>query len=117
MAKRAHYLFVCNNRRADDNPKGSCAQSGSEAIHAALKEQIAQRGLHKTGIRACTASCLDVCHLGVTIAVEPDGFFYGKVTLADVPEIIDALGAGTRVERLVVREDQFDAPPVAKRAE
>lgn len=116
MPKRAHYLFVCNNRRADDNPKGSCAQKGSEAIHAALKEEIAQRRLHKTGVRACTASCLDVCHLGVTIAVEPDGFFYRQVSLADVPEIVDALSAGTRVERLVVRDDQFDAPAVPKRA-
>jgi (2Fe-2S) ferredoxin len=116
MSKRAHYLFVCNNRRAEGNPKGSCAQSGSEAIHAALKEELVKRGLARTEIRACTVSCLDVCHLGPTIAVEPDDFFYGRVTLADVPEIVDALQNGTRVERLVVAKDAFVSPPIPKKA-
>ena len=108
MAKRKHYLFVCVNRRAPDNPKGSCAGSGSEALHAALKEQIAQRNLHKTEIRACTSSCLDLCHMGPTIAVEPDGYFYGHVKVEDVPEIVDALAKGERVERLVIADDAFD---------
>ena len=115
MSKRAHYLFVCINRRAEGNPKGSCAQSGSEAIYAALKEELVKRGLAKTEVRACTASCIDVCHLGPTIAVEPDDFFYGRVTLQDVPEIVDALQAGARVERLVVAKDAFESPPIDKK--
>jgi (2Fe-2S) ferredoxin len=108
MGKRAHYLFVCNNRRAEGHPKGSCAASGSEAIHAALKDAIAKRGMHKTIARPCTSSCLDLCHRGVAIAIEPDGFFYGGVTLADVPEIVDALERGQRVERLVIADTDFD---------
>ncbi|GAC1582288.1 MAG: hypothetical protein NVS3B20_12990 [Polyangiales bacterium] len=110
MAKRRHYLFVCINRRAKENPKGSCAGEGSEAIHAALKEEIARRGLHKTLIRACTSSCHDLCHLGPSIAVEPDGYFYGRVTIEDVPLIVDALEHGGRVDRLIVRDDEFDDP-------
>jgi (2Fe-2S) ferredoxin len=106
--KRKHYLFVCINRRADGHPKGSCATSGSEELYAALKEEIGKRSLNKTEIRPCSSSCLDVCHLGPTIAVEPDDFFYGRVTVADVPEIVDALQKGERVERLVVQPDQFD---------
>ena len=39
-----------------------------------------------------------------TILVEPDHFFYGRVTLADVPEIADALAQNKRVERLVLTE-------------
>ena len=112
--KRRHYLFVCVNRRPDGNPKGSCAQKGSEQLHAAIKEELGRRGLHKSVARACTSSCLDLCHVGAAIAVEPDGFFYKNVTLADVPEIVDALEHGARVERLVVRDDEFDPPPVAK---
>ncbi len=114
MPKRAHYLFVCVNRRPDGNPKGSCATSGSEAVHAALKEELGKRGLVKKLARACTSSCIDVCHRGPVIAVEPDGYFYGNVTLADVPEIIEALEKGTRVERLVVRDDDYDPPPVPR---
>jgi (2Fe-2S) ferredoxin len=108
VAKRQRYLFVCINRRPEGNPKGSCAQSGAEAVHTALKEELGKRGMLKLGVRPCTASCLDVCHLGPTIAVEPDNYFYGRVTVADVPEIVEALSKGERVERLVVRDDQFD---------
>lgn len=115
MAQRKHYLFVCTNRRPDDNPKGSCAHSGSEAILDALKQTLHERGLAKTEVRACSSGCLDLCHIGPSIAVEPDGFFYGHVKKEDVPEIVDALVNGTRVERLVVRDDQFDAPPVPKK--
>ena len=106
MPQRQRYLFVCNNRRADDNPKGSCAAKGSEAVHQALKAELFARGLAKTVVRACTASCLDQCATGVSVLVEPDHFFYGRVTVDDVPEIVDELEKGHRVERLVLtRED------------
>lgn len=102
MSLRQRYLFVCTNRRADDDAKGSCAVRGSEAIRAALKEQVAARGLARLGARACQSSCLDQCSSGVCILVEPDHFFYGRVTLADVPEIVEGLATGKRVERLVL---------------
>ncbi len=111
MPKRQRYLFVCTNRRPDGHPKGSCAASGSEAVHAALKEQLAARGLARTFVRPCSSSCLDVCHLGPTIAVEPDGYFYGRVQIEDVPAIVDAFARGERVERLVIPDDQYDEPP------
>ena len=102
MPQRARYLFVCANRREPGHEKGCCAEKGSEAIRAALKEQLAARGLAKLEARACTSSCLDQCSSGVCILVEPDHFFYGRVTLADVPEIVEALASGQRVERLVL---------------
>ena len=37
MPQRRRYLFVCTNRRPDDNPKGSCAAKGSEEVQKALK--------------------------------------------------------------------------------
>jgi len=107
MPQRERYLFVCINRRADDNPKGSCAAKGSEAIYRALKEELAVRGLNKFKARVCTSSCLDQCATGVTILVEPDHFFYGRVTLADVREIVDALAIGQRVERLVLADNDL----------
>ena len=107
MALRQRYLFVCTNRRADDDAKGSCAVRGSEEIRAALKEQVAARGLAKLGARICKSSCLDQCSSGVCILVEPDHFFYGHVTLADLPKIVEALAAGRRVERLVLSPDEL----------
>ena len=105
MAKRERYLFVCINRRAEDNPKGCCAAKGSEEVYRAFKEQLAARGLNKLQARVCTSSCLDQCATGVTVLIEPDHFFYGRVTVSDVPEIITALEGGRRVERLVLTDE------------
>jgi len=108
MPQRRRYLFVCTNRRPDDNPKGSCAAKGSEAVHQALKVELFQRGLAKAEARVCAASCLDQCATGVTVLIEPDHFFYGHVTVEDVPAIVDALEAGTRVERLVLGAEDLE---------
>jgi (2Fe-2S) ferredoxin len=108
MPQRLHYLFVCNNRRPDDNPKGSCAAKGSGAVYDALKAQLFAKNLAKVEARACTASCLDQCETGVSILVEPEHFFYGRVTVEDVPEIVDALANGGRVERLVALPSDLD---------
>jgi (2Fe-2S) ferredoxin len=107
MPQRAHYLFVCTNRRPDENPKGSCAAKGSEEVRQALKEQLLARGLAQHEARVCACSCLDQCSSGVTVLVEPDHFFYGRVTLADVPEIIEGIARGRRVERLVLAPDDL----------
>lgn len=107
MALRRRYLFVCTNRRADNDPKGCCSARGSEEVRAALKEQLKARGLARLGARACKSSCLDQCSSGVCILVEPDHFFYGHVTLKDVPEIIEALAEDRRVERLVLTEAEL----------
>ena len=107
MALRRRYLFVCTNRRAADDPKGCCAARGSEEIRAALKEQLKARGLARLGARACKSSCLDQCSSGVCILVEPDHFFYGRVTLNDVPEIVEALAEDRRVERLVLTDEEL----------
>lgn len=110
MPQRERYLFVCTNRRAEGDEKGSCAARGSEAVHQALKEQLKARGLAKLQARVCAASCLDQCSCGVTILVEPDHFFYGRVTLADVPEIIEGIASGQRVERLVLTSADLANP-------
>lgn len=76
-------------------------------MHRALKKQLADAGLNKLQARVCTASCLDQCSAGVAILVEPDHFFYGHVTVGDVNEIVASLSAGTRVERLVLVQQQL----------
>ncbi len=102
--QRKRYLFVCINRRAEENPKGCCAAKDSEEVYRALKGEVAARGLAKLEARVCTSSCLDQCATGVTVLVEPDHFFYGRVTVADVPEIVDGLVRGQPVKRLVLTQ-------------
>lgn len=101
MPHRDRYLFICVNRRPDDNPRGSCAQKGSEEIAKKLKAALAARGA-MSQVRACTTSCLDLCAHGASIVQEPDHVAYGHVTLDDVDAIADAVTKGEVVERLVV---------------
>jgi (2Fe-2S) ferredoxin len=108
--KRKRYLFVCTNRRDEGVPKGSCAARGASDLHATLKAELKARGLADLEVRACTASCLDVCWAGPVIAVEPDDYFYGRVRPEDLPELLQSLADGTRVERLVLQPDDFIEP-------
>jgi (2Fe-2S) ferredoxin len=107
MPPRHRYLFVCTNRRPDDNPKGSCAQKGSEQLLVKLKEALVKRG-SAGDVRACATGCLDLCEIGATVLQEPDHVAYGSVTLADVDDLADAVSQGRVVDRLVVHRG---APP------
>lgn len=115
MAKRERYLFVCTNRRDEGAPNGSCAVKGSLDVHAELKKQLKERGLSAQMARACTSSCLDVCWVGPAVFVEPDGYAYGRVRSEDVSEIVSALESGTRVERLVLSEQDYIEPRLRQR--
>lgn len=107
MPKRERYLWVCQNERPPDNPKGSCAAKGSREILEAIKKELVTRGL-RLRARACESSCLDLCWVGPSIAVMPDHVFYGRVTLDDVKDIVDSIEHGTLVERLVLPAEDFD---------
>lgn len=76
-------------------------------MHRELKEQLGVRGLAQIEARVCKSSCLDQCSSGVCILVEPDHFFYGRVTVADVPEIVAGIVSGERVERLVLTSEDL----------
>ena len=76
-------------------------------MRLALKEQMATRGLAQLQARVCSSSCLDQCSSGVCILVEPDHFFYGRVTVADVPAIVEGIVSGQRVERLVLTPEDL----------
>jgi (2Fe-2S) ferredoxin len=84
-------------------------------VHAQLKEMLKTRGLTATEVRACTSSCLDTCWVGPCIAVEPDGYFYGRVNLEDLPEIVDGFQSGQRVERLVLKPEDYVEPKELKK--
>lgn len=101
MPHREKYFFVCVNRRADDDARGSCAQKGSEALQKRFKELLKEKGLAGR-FRACTSSCLDMCETGISMVVEPDHVVYGKVRLEDLEEIVEAAVEGRVVDHLVV---------------
>ncbi len=106
------HVFVCLNERAADDPRGCCNARGAAEVLEAFKVALKARGLAGE-IRAQKAGCLDACAMGAAVVVYPDGVWYGKVTPADVPEILEQhLVGGRPVERLVVGRTP-PAPAVA----
>jgi (2Fe-2S) ferredoxin len=99
VARFEHHLFVCENVRPPENPRGCCAAKGAGDVRARFKQVLDERGL-KGVVRANSAGCLDQCAHGVTVVVYPEQTWYGHVTVADVPEIVDAIAQGRVVERL-----------------
>ncbi|MFN0253529.1 MAG: (2Fe-2S) ferredoxin domain-containing protein [Kofleriaceae bacterium] len=96
------HVFVCTNERAADHPRGSCKLKGSPEVRDALKAELKKRGISKD-IRANNAGCLDQCEDGITIVVYPEQVWYGRVTLSDVPEIVEKhLIGGEIVTRLLL---------------
>lgn len=95
-----HHVFVCENRRPEDDPRGCCAAKGGAEVRTALKLAAKHAGLGKR-VRVNNAGCLDQCEHGVTVVVYPEAVWYGHVTLDDVDEIVrEHLIGGRPVERL-----------------
>ena len=102
MGRFRHHVFVCENRRPPDDPRGCCACKGSPEVRAAFKDELKRRGL-KGLVRANAAGCLDACAFGPTVVVYPDGTWYGGVRPEDVPEIVERhLIGGQPVARLLI---------------
>jgi (2Fe-2S) ferredoxin len=68
--------------------KPSEQRTGQGELQRLLKVKLAQRGLKL--VRGNKSGCLDQCELGATVAVYPEGVFYGGVRLEVVHEIIES---------------------------
>jgi (2Fe-2S) ferredoxin len=99
MPPYAKHCFVCLHERPPEHPRGSCAQKGSESLLKALKNAAKARGLDEA-VRVQKAGCMENCELGCSVVVYPEGVWYGHVTEADVPELVEHLAGGPPVERL-----------------
>ncbi len=88
--------------RPPNHPLPSCGRRGSGEVYAAFQLELARRGL-PPGIKVTATGCLTPCRHGPTMAVYPEGAWYGAITPADVPEIVAShLDDDTCVERLLL---------------
>ena len=102
MSHLKKHIFICENQREKNHPKGCCADKGGTALKHALKMQLAQKGLTKI-YRANTAGCLDVCEHGSAIVIYPQDIWYGGVQLSDIEQIIEESILDDKViERLII---------------
>ncbi len=85
-----------------------CTSSNSEQIIEKLKEEIKAQGLEKE-VNVIRTGCFGLCALGPIMVVYPEGAFYSRVTVEDVPEIVsEHLLKGRIVKRLLYQETVVD---------
>ncbi len=99
MEKPKHHIFVCTSSRLTGENKGFCVQQKGKEIIQAFVEALQDRDL-ESEILVTNTGCLGLCTMGSIVIIYPDQIWYGKVTVEDVEEIVDALEAGSIVERL-----------------
>jgi NADH:ubiquinone oxidoreductase subunit F (NADH-binding)/(2Fe-2S) ferredoxin/NAD-dependent dihydropyrimidine dehydrogenase PreA subunit len=92
---RAHVLICAGT---------GCVASGSKQVEAALREEIAKKGLDKE-IKIVETGCHGLCEAGPMVIVYPEGTFYAGVQEQDVPELVENhLYKGRIVERLLYKD-------------
>ena len=86
-----------------------CRARGALDISAAFAREIDTTGLSGR-VEVVETGCHGQCSLAPVVVIEPENTLYGKVTVEDVPEIVEAIGAGAIVERLCVPEENGVVP-------
>ena len=83
-----------------------CTSSNSQKIIEAMEKEIAAQGLAEE-VKVVRTGCFGLCALGPIMIVYPEGCFYSRVTVEDVPEIVsEHLLKGGRVDRLLYNENE-----------
>lgn len=92
---RAHVL-VCAGT--------GCKSAGSKEVELAFQREIEAQGLAEE-VMVVETGCHGFCEYGPLVIVYPEGTFYSRVTVEDVPEIVENhLLKGRLVERLLYHE-------------
>jgi (2Fe-2S) ferredoxin len=108
MAQPERYVFVCLNQRPAGHPKGSCLDRGAADVFNALREEQGRRLL--TNVKVVATGCMEGCLVGPALLVVPDNVWYGGVTEADVPSLVEQhLIGGEPVELLRIGPEDFCA--------
>ena len=81
-----------------------CSSSGSAKLQERLAEELKLKGLDEE-IKIVMTGCFGLCALGPIMIVYPEGTFYSRVTVEDIPEIVsEHLEKGRIVDRLVYND-------------
>ncbi len=85
----------------------TCINSGARTLTSLLREELDKHGLtERTTISL--SGCLGMCDKGPILVVNPGYTIYGKVTEADIPEIVEEhLVHGRPLARLAIQEDHL----------
>ena len=88
------HVFVCHWGKV-------CPTKGSQDLVGLLRDLLEARGLSEE-VPVTKSGCLDLCDIGPTMVVYPEGVWYSAVKPADLEEIVEShLVEGKPVARLM----------------
>lgn len=103
---RAHCL-VCAG--------AGCISSGGNAVKDALAAELKSRGLDNE-IRIVETGCMGPCDLGPVLLVHPDGTFYQRVSVTEVPKLVEEhFVKGRPYQPLLPKDDRTAAVVTTQR--
>ena len=90
------HLLICGGT--------GCHATGSIAVVHALKDELAAQGLTDK-IKVVETGCNGFCAMGPLLVVHPDGIFYQKLTVDDIPAMVkDHFIDGKPIEKLMYKD-------------
>jgi (2Fe-2S) ferredoxin len=117
MSAYTHHVFVCGNTREPGHRRGCCDPSGRQELRDALKKELKRAGFLHGLVRVNHAGCLDQCEHGPTVVIYPQGIWYGRVSLDDVPRIVrKTILGGEVLADLAIPETCLNNPDCPHRA-
>ena len=109
MPKFTSHIFVCCNTRQPGHARGCCNPDGNGKLRECFKNELARQKLAPQ-VRANKSGCLDQCELGPTVVIYPQAIWYGHVTAADVPRIVEeTIKNGRVLKDLLIPDGQLNA--------
>jgi (2Fe-2S) ferredoxin len=110
MPAFTHHIFVCGNVRDAGHKRGCCDPDGRQVLRDAFKKELKKAGFGALA-RANHAGCLEQCEHGPTVVIYPQGIWYGRVRMEDVPRIVTrTILGGEILNDLLIVDDCLNNP-------
>ncbi|WP_394823297.1 (2Fe-2S) ferredoxin domain-containing protein [Pendulispora albinea] len=91
------HFFVCCNRR-QNSPLGPGCSANGDAVYAALKKRVQQRGEIRS-VWVTQTGCLGICPAkGATVAIYPEQAIATEVELSDIDALYEIGLAKKKIE-------------------
>ncbi|MET9325848.1 NAD(P)H-dependent oxidoreductase subunit E [Tsukamurella sp. NPDC003166] len=95
VPRHRHQVLVCRGPR--------CSALGASGLASAFGDELRRAGLGDDDALVTVTGCQFPCNHAPVVTVQPDDAWYGRVTVADVPELVGAhLVRDERVGRLAL---------------
>ena len=83
-----------------------CTSSSSEVLIATMREELAKKGVKDVNV--VRTGCFGLCALGPIMIVYPEGSFYSRVTVENIPRIVDEHLIGGNVVKELLYDETVD---------